>query len=334
PGHGALCAAGAAVLPVPARPHDRAAGAARHVRQADGGRFSPRQGPAFRAHHAVGRRAGPVPENLRGAASAGAGAGPRYLSAGTARHADRKSKAPQGWLRARYQRRISGGARRELRAVLLPLLRRSAADRQLRDPQFRRPRRGFRAARVPGPQHEEPAGVLQPRLMRTLSDIASLRAAVRAAGPVVFVPTMGNLHDGHLSLVRLARRHGAVVAVSIFVNRLQFLPGEDFERYPRTFESDRAMLEAEGVELLFAPDEGVLYPEPQTYMVRPPPIANELEGVFRPGFFHGVATVVLKLLNCVQPVAAVFGKKDYQQLMVVLGAARLGTTRLIDNVEL
>jgi len=158
--------------------------------------------------------------------------------------------------------------------------------------------------------------------MRTLSDIASLRAAVRAAGPVVFVPTMGNLHEGHLSLVRLARRHGAVVAVSIFVNRLQFLPGEDFERYPRTFERDRAMLEAEGVELLFAPDEGVLYPEPQTYMVRPPPIANELEGVFRPGFFHGVATVVLKLLNCVQPVAAVFGKKDYQQLMVVRGMVR------------
>jgi len=158
--------------------------------------------------------------------------------------------------------------------------------------------------------------------MRVLSDIASLRAAVRAAGPVVFVPTMGNLHEGHLSLVRLARRHGGAVAASIFVNRLQFLPGEDFERYPRTFERDCAMLEAEGVQLLFAPDEGVLYPEPQTYMVRPPPIASELEGLFRPGFFHGVATVVLKLLNCVQPVAAVFGKKDYQQLMIVRGMVR------------
>ena len=158
--------------------------------------------------------------------------------------------------------------------------------------------------------------------MRVLNDIASLRAAVRAAGPVAFVPTMGNLHDGHLSLVRLARRHGRAVAVSLFVNRLQFLPGEDFERYPRTFERDRAMLEAAGVELLFAPDEGVLYPEPQTYMVRPPPIANDLEGLFRPGFFHGVATVVLKLLNCVQPVAAVFGKKDYQQLMIVRGMVR------------
>jgi len=158
--------------------------------------------------------------------------------------------------------------------------------------------------------------------MRVLSDIGSLRAAVRAAGPVVFVPTMGNLHEGHLSLVRLARRHGGTVAVSIFVNRLQFLPGEDFERYPRTFERDSAMLKAEGVQLLFAPDEGVLYPEPQTYMVRPPPIASELEGLFRPGFFHGVATVVLKLLNCVQPVAAVFGKKDYQQLMIVRGMVR------------
>src|SRR5438552_15138860 len=112
--------------------------------------------------------------------------------------------------------------------------------------------------------------------MRVLSDIASLRAAVRAAGPVVFVPTMGNLHEGHLSLVRLARRHGGAVAVSIFVNRLQFLPGEDFESYPRTFERDCAMLEAVGVELLFALDECVLYPETHNYMVRPPQIAYEL----------------------------------------------------------
>src|SRR5947209_17086870 len=110
--------------------------------------------------------------------------------------------------------------------------------------------------------------------MRVLSDIASLRAAVRAAGPVVFVPTMGNLHDGHLSLVRLARRHGAAVTVSIFVNRLQFSPGEDFERYPRTFERDCALLEGEGVELLFAPDEAALYPEPQTYLVKPPAAAD------------------------------------------------------------
>lgn len=158
-------------------------------------------------------------------------------------------------------------------------------------------------------------------MMRVLRDIPTLRAAA-SAGPVAFVPTMGNLHEGHLSLVRLARRHGRVVAVSIFVNRLQFSPNEDFERYPRTFERDCALLEAEGVELLFAPDEAVLYPEPQTYLVRPPAIADDLEGRFRPGFFTGVTTVVLKLLNCVQPVAAVFGKKDYQQLMMVRGMVR------------
>lgn len=158
--------------------------------------------------------------------------------------------------------------------------------------------------------------------MQVLQDIAALRRALAAAGPVAFVPTMGNLHGGHLSLVRLARRHGSAVAVSIFVNRLQFMAGEDFERYPRTFERDRGLLEAAGVEFLFAPDESVLYAEPQAYMVQPPPLANELEGRFRPGFFHGVGTVVLKLLNCVQPVAAVFGKKDYQQLMLMRGMVR------------
>ena len=153
--------------------------------------------------------------------------------------------------------------------------------------------------------------------MRIFKDIPPLRTAVAAAGPVAFVPTMGNLHAGHLSLVRLARRHGRAVAVSIFINRLQFLPGEDFDSYPRTFERDRALLEKEGVEILFSPDERVLYPEPQTVMVKPPPVGEDLEGRFRPGFFHGVATVVLKLLNAVQPAAAVFGKKDYQQLIVV-----------------
>jgi pantoate--beta-alanine ligase len=158
--------------------------------------------------------------------------------------------------------------------------------------------------------------------MQLVRDLASLRRAVSAAGPVAFVPTMGNLHAGHLSLVRLARRHGRAVAVSIFVNRLQFLPGEDFETYPRTFERDRALLEKESVEILFAPDERVLYPEPQTVMVKPPPLGEDLEGRFRPGFLHGVATVVLKLLNAVQPAAAVFGKKDYQQLIVVRETVR------------
>ena len=158
--------------------------------------------------------------------------------------------------------------------------------------------------------------------MQIVANVGSLRRALAAAPPVAFVPTMGNLHAGHLSLVRLARRHARAVAVSIFVNRLQFLPGEDFERYPRTFERDRALLEAEGVDLLFAPDENALYPQPQAYLVQPPPVAGDLEGRFRPGFFTGVATVVLKLLNCVQPAAAVFGKKDYQQLVLVRGMAR------------
>jgi pantoate--beta-alanine ligase len=156
--------------------------------------------------------------------------------------------------------------------------------------------------------------------MQILRDIPSLRRAL--SSPVSFVPTMGNLHEGHLSLVRLARRRAPAVAVSIFVNRLQFLPGEDFERYPRTFERDCALLEAEGVEFLFAPDESVLYPEPQTVKVHAGPIGEDLEGRFRPGFFEGVASVVLKLLNCVQPRTAVFGKKDYQQLMVVRAMVR------------
>lgn len=144
-----------------------------------------------------------------------------------------------------------------------------------------------------------------------------MRLAAAAAASLAFVPTMGALHEGHLSLVRLARRHARSVAVSVFVNRLQFAPNEDFERYPRTLEADCARLSAEGVDLVFAPDESDLYPEPQTCIVEPPPIANALEGQFRPRFFHGVATVVLKLLNCVQPAVAVFGKKDYQQLMIV-----------------
>lgn len=153
--------------------------------------------------------------------------------------------------------------------------------------------------------------------MRIVRSIADLRAARRAIGELAFVPTMGNLHAGHVSLVHLARSRAKHVAASIFVNRLQFAPSEDFDSYPRTFEADCEKLRAEGVELLFAPDERVLYPQPQAYIVEPPPIATELEGAFRPRFFHGVATVVLKLFNCVQPDVAVFGKKDYQQLMIV-----------------
>jgi pantoate--beta-alanine ligase len=157
--------------------------------------------------------------------------------------------------------------------------------------------------------------------MRTLRDIPALRRAI-SPGTVAFVPTMGNLHDGHLSLVHLAKSHAERVAVSIFVNRLQFLPGEDFERYPRTFERDCALLKSAGVDFLFAPDEKVLYAEKQQVRVQAGPLGEELEGKFRPGFFDGVATVVLKLFNCVQPRIAVFGKKDYQQVMVVRAMVR------------
>jgi pantoate--beta-alanine ligase len=158
--------------------------------------------------------------------------------------------------------------------------------------------------------------------VRIVHAIDDLRRASGPSATLAFVPTMGNLHDGHLALLRLARRHAPRVAASIFVNRLQFGPNDDFERYPRTFAADCAKLEAEGVELLFAPDETVMYPEPQQVVVEPPPMAGELEGRFRPGFFRGVATVVLKLFNCVQPGVAVFGMKDYQQLLVVRAMVR------------
>jgi pantoate--beta-alanine ligase len=158
--------------------------------------------------------------------------------------------------------------------------------------------------------------------MQVVHTVAALRAALAAGPRPVFVPTMGNLHDGHLSLVRQARAHaaagGAPVVASIFVNRLQFAPHEDFDRYPRTLAADCALLEREGCHLVFAPDEREMYPEPQGVVVQPPAtLADLLEGAFRPGFFTGVCTVVLKLFHIVQPQAAVFGKKDYQQLMVV-----------------
>lgn len=158
--------------------------------------------------------------------------------------------------------------------------------------------------------------------MRIVRDIDDLRRACAGEERPAFVPTMGNLHAGHVALMHLARERARRLVASIFVNRLQFAPHEDFDRYPRTFEADCAKLEAAGVDVVFAPDEAVLYPEPQQYIVEPPPVANELEGAFRPRFFYGVATVVLKLFNCVQPAVAVFGKKDYQQLIVIRGMVR------------
>jgi len=157
--------------------------------------------------------------------------------------------------------------------------------------------------------------------LQVIHTIAELRAALAGSTGTGFVPTMGNLHEGHLSLVRQARAAvgpEAPVVASIFVNRLQFAPHEDFDRYPRTLARDCELLESAGCELVFAPDERELYPEPQGYKVHPPAeLADILEGHFRPGFFVGVCTVVAKLFNIVQPRVAVFGKKDYQQLMVL-----------------
>jgi len=154
--------------------------------------------------------------------------------------------------------------------------------------------------------------------MKIVTDIQELRDQLRGQNRASFVPTMGNLHEGHLSLMRIARQHGDPVIASIFVNRLQFGPHEDFDQYPRTLEADAEKLEKEGVYVLFAPTEKVLYPEPQEYCVDPPKqLGDILEGEFRPGFFKGVCTVVLKLFSCVQPRVAIFGKKDYQQLMII-----------------
>ncbi len=154
--------------------------------------------------------------------------------------------------------------------------------------------------------------------IRVIHTIAELRSALAGAPSVGFVPTMGNLHQGHLDLVRIIRSQSSVVVASIFVNRLQFGPHEDFDRYPRTLQGDVQALESVGCDLVFAPDEQELYPVAQGYKVHPPPaLADILEGHFRPGFFVGVATVVHKLFNIVQPHRAVFGQKDYQQLMVI-----------------
>lgn len=160
--------------------------------------------------------------------------------------------------------------------------------------------------------------------MKVVHTIEDLRDQLRGQLRVAFVPTMGNLHEGHLALMKLARQHGDPVVASIFVNRLQFGPNEDFDRYPRTLQNDIDKLEqARDVYVLFAPDEKELYPEPQSYRVQPPQeLGDILEGEYRPGFFGGVSTVVLKLFSCVQPRVAVFGKKDYQQLMVVRNMCR------------
>ena len=154
--------------------------------------------------------------------------------------------------------------------------------------------------------------------MQLYHTVAELRAALSGQKNIAFVPTMGNLHAGHISLLELAKQHGHPVVASIFVNPLQFGTGEDFERYPHTLDADCEKLAAAGCDMVFAPDVAEVYPVPQTFTVCPPDsLAQDLCGAFRPGHFTGVATVVLKLFNLVQPKMAVFGKKDFQQLLAI-----------------
>lgn len=155
--------------------------------------------------------------------------------------------------------------------------------------------------------------------MKVVHTIEQLQQEIKGKDSIALVPTMGNLHDGHLALMAEAKKHAKLVVASVFVNRLQFGPNEDFDTYPRTLEDDIEKLEKQGaVDILFAPSEKDMYPEPQTYMVEPDPqLADILEGYYRPGFFEGVATVVMKLFSIVRPNVAVFGKKDYQQLKII-----------------
>jgi len=158
--------------------------------------------------------------------------------------------------------------------------------------------------------------------MDVIHSVAALRDRLQREPNNVFVPTMGNLHAGHIQLINIAKPRAACTVVSIFVNRLQFGPQEDFERYPRALESDCAQLQAAGVDVVFAPDEREIYPEPQTYVVEPSNLQHILDGAVRPGHFRGVATVVMKLFNMVSPHSAIFGKKDYQQCLVLANMAR------------
>ncbi|NBU58937.1 MAG: pantoate--beta-alanine ligase, partial [Betaproteobacteria bacterium] len=153
--------------------------------------------------------------------------------------------------------------------------------------------------------------------MKTVHSVAELRGLLAGQRQVALVPTMGHLHRGHLRLVECARRKGGPVVASVFVNRLQFGAGEDFDRYPRSLDEDAVALARVGCDILFAPGESEVYPQPQTVLVQPPAEADQLCGAHRPGHFAGVLTVVCKLFNMVQPAVAVFGEKDFQQLWLI-----------------
>lgn len=168
--------------------------------------------------------------------------------------------------------------------------------------------------------------------MDICQQIEQLRTIVggwrRSGETIAFVPTMGNLHQGHLSLVEIAQEKASRVVVSIYVNPLQFSPDEDFDSYPRTLEADLDKLRAMDVDLVFTPDDSMIYPggESRSAYVEVPGLSHIIEGEFRPGFFRGVATVVLKLFNMVQPDSAVFGEKDFQQLLVI--------RQMVDDLDL
>lgn len=186
--------------------------------------------------------------------------------------------------------------------------------------------------------------------MKIVHTIEALRETLQPFNAPTLVPTMGNLHEGHLDLVRTARPLGDVTIASVFVNRLQFAPHEDFDTYPRTLQADCDKLAAAGCDVVFAPSEKELYPEPQGFKVQPPgELADILEGHFRPCFFTGVCTVVMKLFQCVLteakgPRHAVFGQKDYQQQMVIrrmvqqfalpVGIVSVPTRRAADGLAL
>ena len=158
--------------------------------------------------------------------------------------------------------------------------------------------------------------------MDLIHTVRELRERLRGEPRVALVPTMGNLHEGHIQLIRIVKPKAACLVASIFVNRLQFGPKDDYNKYPRTLHGDCEKLDEAGCHVVFSPTEEEIYPEPQTFTVEPSSLQNILEGEFRAGHFCGVATVVLKLFNMVQPQIAIFGKKDYQQYLVLRDMVR------------
>ena len=245
------------------------------------------------------------------------------LSAGVDRSVDGTHSSPRAADGAQYQRGLSDEIIRILHPLFLRLQRVAVADRQQRPIQLCRQSRTFQSIADAHRIDARYARILQ-RCLTWKSFIPSPSCArrLKTEASVGFVPTMGNLHAGHIALTQQVRERVSCVVLSIFVNRLQFGPSEDFDKYPRTFIDDCDKCREAGVDIVFAPDEKEMYPVPQEYLVEPPEIQHILDGAVRPGHFRGVATVVLKLFNMVQPHVALFGKKDYQQCRVLSNMVR------------